>query len=211
MTAPSAVARSVRVVSLGLLLFVVLGAVSTARTVFDGRGDLERSTEAFNRGDLHAAILFARRSASAYVPGAPHVDAAYARLRAIALGAESSGDKETAQLAWGAVRSAALESRHFWIPRQGDLETATRRLELLSLPTASAELRGGRVPVVEVSPRPLWSLLLALGFLLSIAGLASLGFYAARPDGTFRRERALLGLGLALSGIACWTISLYWA
>ncbi len=205
--------RWLRGVALALLLFVVLAGASTARALVDGRDDLERSTLAFNHGDLHAAILHARRAASAYVPGAPHVDAAYARLRAIALGAESSGDAETARLAWGAVRSAALESRHVWTPRRGDLETADRKLELLRAPPAGS----ARAPSVsaepprEPGPRPGWSAALGFGFLLSIAGLSWLGFYAVRPDGTLRRDRTWLGVALTLVGAACWTVSLYWA
>ena len=206
-------ARWLRAVSLALLLFVVLAGASTVRALVDGRGELERSTDAFNHGDLHASILYARRAASAYVPGAPHVDAAYARLRAIALGAESSGDPETARLAWGAVRSAALESRHVWTPRLGDLETADRKLELLrAAPVGSARPRAAAPEAAsEPGPRAGWSAALGFGFLLSIAGLSWLGFYAVRTDGTLRRDRTLLGLALTLAGAACWSLSLYWA
>jgi hypothetical protein len=213
MTELSQAARWVRAVSLALLLFIVLAAASTARALIDGQRELEHSTQAFNQGDLDSAILYARRAASSYVPGAPHVDAAYARLRAIALGAESNGDRGTARLAWDAVRSAALESRHLWTPRKGDLETANRKLELLrAAPAASASAAPMRSELPpEPGPRPAWSAALAFGFLLSIAGLSWLGFYASRPDGTLRRDRTLLGLAVTLAGAACWTVSLYWA
>jgi hypothetical protein len=196
-----------------MLLVLVLGLL-TARALRDGEAELERSTQAFNQGDLRGAVLHARRSAVAYVPGAPHVEAAYARLRAIAEGAEARGDADTARLAWGAVRTAALESRHLWVTRGDELATANRQLERLQAEKPSGakppRRRSHSVPE-HPGPRPGWSVALALGFLLALAGLGWFGFYAVRPDGSLNRQRAWVGLLLGVLGAACWTLSLYWA
>src|SRR5262249_35209239 len=66
----------------GVLLFGGL----TARVLVEGEREIEKSDAAWNRGDLRDAALYARRSATLYAPGAPHVRAAYARLSAIAIG-----------------------------------------------------------------------------------------------------------------------------
>ena len=91
-------------------LFVVLAAVAllSARVAMEGRQQLELSDQAFHRGDLRAATLHARRAAVMIAPGAPHVDAAYRRLVAIALGAEASGKPQAARAAWRAVRLSSF-------------------------------------------------------------------------------------------------------
>ncbi|HEX5099309.1 MAG TPA: hypothetical protein VFV94_07400, partial [Polyangiaceae bacterium] len=96
--------------SLALTLVVLALGVMTYRVVRDGEAALAESDAAFNRGDLASAVLFARRAAIAYAPGAPHTRAALARLRAVAVGSEGAADVASARLAWGAIRSAAVET-----------------------------------------------------------------------------------------------------
>ena len=103
-----------------MLVVIALG-VMTYRAVRDGNQALRASDLAFNRGDLADAVLHARRAATAYAPGAPHTRAARERLRAIAVGSEAAGDAETARLAWGALRAAALETRHVTVPYAAEL------------------------------------------------------------------------------------------
>mgnify|MGYP000892966350 CR=1 FL=1 len=69
-----------------LLLGVFFVGLITAREIQRGERALRASDEAFHRGDLETSVLHARTGAVAYAPGAPHVDAAYQRLEAIALG-----------------------------------------------------------------------------------------------------------------------------
>src|SRR5207302_9691110 len=86
------------------------------RAIFDGTASMHRSDELWARGEIDGSVALAMRAARLYVPLAPHVRAAYDRMRTIALDAELRGDRETALLAWEAVRGASRSTRTFWTP-----------------------------------------------------------------------------------------------
>jgi hypothetical protein len=203
--------------SLGLTLVVLALGAMTFRVVRDGEAALVESDTAFNRGDLAAAVLHARRAAIAYAPGAPHTRAALARLRAVAVGSEGVGDTASARLAWGAVRGAALETRSFAEPYAAEREEADRALARLQvdLPTADPEARTRAVARAreELSRIPgpsAWgSLLLLLGFGLAAGGL---GWVAARGltrEGRLIPRAFALGAVVFALGVACWTLAAY--
>jgi hypothetical protein len=199
-----------------LLTLVLAAAVLTARVVVDGEQEMRLSDEAFHAGDVRTATLHARRAAVLYAPGAPHVRPAYDRLVAVALGAEAAGETDVARTAWRAVRGAALETRHLWIPHQVELNRANRNLARLQ--TVSAKTGSDGQPEFEQAlaklgrddaPRALWVMLLALGFACAIVGLALLGWRGVTPAGKITLANAKLGLVLALLGAACWTLAVF--
>jgi hypothetical protein len=103
------------------LALYVCSAVATLRS---GRAELAASDGALERKELESAVNHARAAALALVPGAAHVDAAYARLRSIALAAEHDQHAEVAVLAWRALRMAAVASQHVWQPRLREIAEA---------------------------------------------------------------------------------------
>ena len=212
----SSLGTALRSLSLLLMLGLLVMAAFTARALIDGARSMAESDAAFDRGDLRTSIVHARRAAILYAPGAPHVARAYERLNAIALGAEASGQPKTSFLAWQATRSAALETRHVFQPRAAELKRAN-----LNLARLEAELRGAKPDAVDKlqkqalarfrgdggAPSLPWTLGLALGFGLALAGL---GLFAGRGitrDGAIVAREARLGALLALVGAACWTIA----
>src|SRR6478735_3616063 len=78
---------------LALLAFltVLMFALFSARVILEGESELSASDAAFDRGELGSALDHARRGATLYAPGAPHVDRAYERMNALATGAEAAG------------------------------------------------------------------------------------------------------------------------
>jgi hypothetical protein len=204
---------------LSLLAFVVvlIGAALTARVILDGASELAASNAAFDRGELVPSLEHARRSATLYAPGAPHVARAYERLIAIAIGAEASGRPTVAFLAWQAVRSAALESRHIWLPRQSELDRANQNLARLeALARDASETDHSKTQTQALSrlnaddaPAPGWILVLGVGFLLALVGLALSAFRGLAPSGKMSFGRARLGLLLLAIGAACWTLAAY--
>jgi hypothetical protein len=163
---------------------LALGAM-TFRVVREGEAALAESDGAFNRGDLANAVLYARRAAVAYAPGAPHTRAALARLRAVAVGSEGVGDAASARLAWGAMRAAAVETRSLTEPYAAEREEADRALaRLLVAPaTNDPEVRARAITKAREAlarlpgPTPGSSVLLLIGF--ALAGLG-LGFVSVR-------------------------------
>src|SRR4051812_34806048 len=119
-----------------LLLF---GGVATLRAVLDGEREIAASDAAFDANDLHGAIAHARRAASAYAPGAAHVERGYARLLAVARGAEATGQADVAMLAWQAERASVLESASLWQPFPERLDEANRNLARLSAQKTQTE------------------------------------------------------------------------
>jgi hypothetical protein len=198
------------------LLVLALGAM-TFRVVRDGEAALAESDAAFHRGDLSNAVLYARRAAIAYAPGAPHTRAALKRLRAVAVGSEGVGDVASARLAWGAIRAAAVETRSLTEPYGSERAEADQALaRLASLPVnAEAEAHARAVERARAAlrelpgPAPLGSALLLLGLATAALGL---GLVAARG---LTREGRLVPRGFAVGavvfvlGVACWTFAAY--
>lgn len=206
----SARAAWLRRIAFGMLLGVLLFAALTARIVADGEAALSKSDAAFDKGDLRDAILFARRAAVLYAPGAPHVSAAYARLRAVALGAESTGQLEIARQAWGATRGAALETRHFVTPRELDLERANAslaRLAGVNDPTGAAREKMTKVLARDDAPEAPWVLLLGAGFALFAAGLVSFVSSGVAPSGEVSQRAIWISALVTAAGVACWALA----
>src|SRR5262249_15163977 len=152
-----------------------------------------------------------------YAPGAPHTRAALARLRAVAVGSEGVGDIASARLAWGAIRAAAVETRHLLEPYRAERDEADQALaRLVSAPTgndpdararavAKAREALARLP----GPTAGDSVLLLLGFGLSGLGV---GFVAARGltrEGRVMPRAFTLGAVVFVLGVACWTFAAY--
>ena len=203
-----------RTAAMLLLLAVLALGLLTWRAVSDGEAAMAASDVAFNQGDLRTALVHARRSATSYAPGAPHVSRAYARLQAIAIGAESRGDLEIAQEAWRAVRSAALETRGMPQPHATELERANRALaRLASRGSEDPEQKKQALAELDASqgPRARWILVLGLGFVLSTLGLAWIAVRGVDAQGAVVRRQLGIGAGLALVGAVCWTIAVWLA
>jgi hypothetical protein len=205
-----------RLAQLAFWSLLIFGVFS-ARVVLEGESELSASDAAFDRGELAGALDHARRGATLYAPGAPHVERAYERMNALALGAEAAGQPKIAFLAWQAMRSAALESRHVWLPRQAELERANQnlaRLEALSRDSPGSDRGKTQSQALtrlsaDDAPDPAWIAVLGAGFLLSLAGLSLFAFRGLNRTGKLSFARARLGLLLFAIGAACWTLAAY--
>jgi hypothetical protein len=93
--------------------FVAATALSVlaAREVVIGRDEVSESDAASAHGNWLDAIRHARNAAQASSPGSPWPSRARRRLEAMGLDAERRGDDDTALLAYGSLRSAALATR----------------------------------------------------------------------------------------------------
>lgn len=114
MSDPGGPRRRTRALAAGLLL-AALGIV-VGRLVVDGRAALRAGDHHAGKGDKGEAIRRYGDAARLYVPGAPHVAAARARLQALATEAEGRGDLDTARRALEAERAALLGTRSFFTP-----------------------------------------------------------------------------------------------
>ncbi len=183
-------------------LALVIAALVAYATAERGAREMLASDGAFDAGRLELAVQHARRAASAYVPGAGHVEQGYERLRAVARGAERARDVELARAAWRAVRAAATESRHVWQPRAAELAQAGAELARLSGSTPLAGLGASPgAPSTEVV------LGLVLGAACAALGLGRLcaGDGLDEPGHGARMRWAIVS---CLVGVALWSLAL---
>jgi hypothetical protein len=204
----------------GVLASLVLAlSVFTLRQVSDGEGHMRLSDAAFDENDLQAATLHARRAATAFAPGAPHVSRAYRRLEAIAVGAEASSRDADALAAWRAVRSAALETRHLWVAMPAQLARANDNIARLSARTEAATpeeqrraLQSAKAELLrDEAPSGHWLILLCCGFFAALCGLGWVGIRGVDRDGRLVAAQARWGVLLALVGVVLWAVSAWQA
>jgi hypothetical protein len=130
-----------RIAALGALVVALLVAFGY-RLVLVGREEMRASDEAFHQGNLRVSLYRARSAGLAFVPGAPHIDAARSRLISIAKGAESNGDFELAFGAWDALRLIEQETGYLG---RGDTDAAELAEEgLARLRTRKEMLKEGQ-------------------------------------------------------------------
>ena len=223
--APRAALRRRRARAVVIVAVVAL-SIAASRSAVQGAAAMHRADELYAVGEVDGAIALCLRAARLYVPLAPHVGAAYDRLRTIALHAELQGDEETALLAWEAVRGAGHATRTLWIPfadrvREADDHLATL---LAARPTGGMQTPQSREAIArehrtllapESSPRPwvLLSLYAGLG-----AWLLGAWHALAIVDARNRRQPARFGfrsvlverlvLGSAMAAIGAWVMLL---
>jgi hypothetical protein len=197
-------------------LVVLFASVATLRAVLDGEREIAASDAAFDANDLHGAIQHARRAASAYAPGAAHVERGYQRLLAVARGAEATGRPEIATLAWQAERAAVLESASLLHPFPERLEEANRNLARLSASKAAPEAERSETAQrlfkqaqSQSAERTPWGALLAGGLFVAALGLAWFAARALGPGGRIDWLRGRWGLLTFGLGAALWAAAAF--
>jgi hypothetical protein len=83
-------------------------AVAGAREASIGPAEMTAADAAAARADWPSAVAHARAAAEAVLPGAPWTDRALRKLQSIGADAEIRDDRDTAMLAYGAMRTAAV-------------------------------------------------------------------------------------------------------
>jgi hypothetical protein len=206
MTAPpSRLGR--RAVALGALVTATALTVLTFRELAIGREAVAAADAAAARSDWREAISQARTAAEALAPTSPWPERGLRRLEAVGHDAEARGDDAIALLAYGAMRTAALETRApgTWSDRWR--QTAEEGLERVA--TASKDVPRPRPGTVlaalraEDAPSP-WRLAA-----LSLSAAATLGALAALAliGSPWRLERA--ARGVAVAGFVTYTVVLW--
>lgn len=216
MTERSGAQRLLRWLAWGVSALALFGGVATLRAVLDGERELALSDAAFDANDLHGAIQHARRAASAYAPGAPHVERGYERLLAVARGAEAAGKTDIAMLAWQAERAAVLESTSILRPFPQRLDEANRNLARLAALKTAAEPERTEVAQrlfkqarAQSAAHGGWGGLLAAGLLVAGAGLAWFAQGALGPEGRIEWLRGRWGLVTFALGAALWAVAAF--
>ncbi len=187
------------------IALAVLGALAI-RVVVEGRAALSDGSDYVLRGKPYDAIAAYEDAARWYLPLAPHVDDAYARLRVFA----GDTDPRVSLAAWRAIRSAARATSGRWTPHAGDLADADTAIAMLE-----ARQPGAASPASTTAGREAWyrerlardvrpghgaAALAGLGVLLWIAGAVGLA-----------RSRKLAWAAVMAAGLAAWAIGLYLA
>ena len=196
------------------LVLAGLGALAI-RVVLAGREALAIGDARLARAQPAEAIRAFEASARWYLPLAPHVGEAYARLRELA----KSEDPGVALAAWRAIRSAARATRTLWTPHADDLAAADAAIAKL----AAADPEGSTAEG-DAQARETWhqarlsrdvrastgaAALAALGIVLWLAGAVQLAWRGWTARGTLVRRPAAVGGTMIIVGLVCWFAGLY--
>jgi hypothetical protein len=211
--------RVKRTIVIVALVTAVLGALAI-RVVGEGRAALAEGDEALAAGSKLAAIRAYEVAARWYLPLAPHVGDAYAKLRALA-GSEEPGVKLAA---WRAIRGAARATRTLWQPHGDDLAAADREIARLAAADPAGGHVGDKAAPEDAAAREAWhrdrlardtragTLALVLAA-LGVAGWLGGGLALARrgidASGRLVRRPALVSVVAIVLGLACWAAGLY--
>lgn len=207
--------------ALGFTLAMALPfGAAAARAIVDGRTELAACDAALVAGDVAGATVHARRAAGWYVPGAAHVETAYARLRTIGLEAEARGDRDAALFAWRSIRAASLGTAFAIEPHRAARAFADRRVAELSAEAPASPVQRDARPddllrahladlAREPGPRPAWTTLAALGLAAFAVGAVAAVRRGLGRDGGIDLRAAKAPLALALVGAAAWVVGLF--
>lgn len=215
---------SARRIAAHALVFVGLvagaGGLLTARVLQQGELELRSAEALAATGNLEEATVHARQSASWFVPGAPHVPAAYAQLIAIARLAEGRGDVKTALFAWHAVRTSALSSRWVLIPHKDELAIADASIARLSAKQPAphgaatqdpADIQQKMHALLARNDRPRlpWVFTMLGGFVALTAGLLHMGWTGLGDRKQLAFGPLRVGAILTTAGLIAWALALW--
>lgn len=185
----------------------VLGAVAI-RVVVEGRNALAAGDVSLQRGATGEAIRSYEAAARWYLPLAPHVDEAYAKLRELA----RSPEPAVSLAAWRAIRGAARATRSLWTPHASDLAAADEAISRISagIPQAGTADPGWHRDRLAWDTRPSVgaATVAALGILLWLGGAILLVWRGIGPTGALIRSALIPAVAIIL-GLACWAGGLY--
>jgi len=208
-----------RAIVIAAIVLAGVGALAL-RVVLEGRAALAEGDQAHDAKRPADAIAAWETAARWYLPGAPHVDEAYARL--IHLAGDPDSAPRLALAAWRAVRGAARATRSLWTPHEGDLADADAAIARLSADDPEASLAGGADHAARVAwhrrelardprPRPRAVALACLGIAAWLSGAGWLVRRGIDRAGRLARRPALAAAALTAAGLAAWAIGLYTA
>lgn len=211
-------------VVLGLLAVVLGRVVLSSRAAYQEGHTAEKralsATDPARRNlALQDAIIRYRRAARWYAPGNGYVSRSLEALRRIARLSEKHGDRQTALMAYRAIRRSILGSRSFYTPHTDHLGPANKHIARLSAleqggQTAGADqlaryeawhlaqLRRSTAPSVG------WSILAVLGFFTWVTAAFLFIFRAITPEDRLINRQALLWGGVILAGLIFWLTGL---
>jgi hypothetical protein len=204
-----------RIVVIAAVVLALFGALAL-RVVLEGRSALATGDDWLSRGKTADATRAFEASARWYLPLAPHVDEAYARLRDLT----KSTDPHVALRAWRAIRSAARATRSLWTPHSDDLAAADAAIaKLAANDPQAAPVENDSAAAREAwhqarlarDPRPSLgaALLAGLGIVLWIGGAVVLARRGITAAGQLVRRPALIGGIMIVVGLVCWFAGLY--
>lgn len=205
----------------GRTFWIVLGALGlltamlTGRMLYGARSQLKQARAARSAGQRDLQVVHLRRAMAYYVPGNPWVDQATRQLASLAREAEKAGQPDAALRIWRALRSAILGLRGPGQPFADRLPTINQRiLQLarqqvrvaarLTTPAGTNALRDRLANPEE--PRPGWTALALLGFVLWVGGSLALIF-----SGCTSQTRIVPRRFWILLGLVAFSLALFWS
>jgi hypothetical protein len=204
---PAGAGPFARAVALAALSAALVLTVLAIRQASIGRDAVAAADAASARSDWPEAVAQARTAAEAISPASPWPERGLRRLEAIAHDAEARGDDATALLAYGAMRTATLETRA--AGSTGDRWRRAADEGVARVAASSKAMPRARPAVVadalrgDASPSIARITALALSAAATLAALARLAFASGDPR-VDRAARGVAAAGFAVYAAFAW-------
>lgn len=194
------------------IVIAALGAVAV-RVVMEGKTALADGDAALTGKRTRDAIASWESAARWYLPFAPHVDTAYARLR-------DATKSEHALEAWYAIRRAARATRSLWQPHADDLAAADAAIAQFAGAHPEAAPAGGKTVAERTAfqtarlaadgrPSRGAAALAVLGILCWLVGIGIVVVRGIDAAGKLVRRPTIVGAAVTVLGFVAWAAGLY--
>lgn len=185
---------------------MLVGAM-VVRLLHQGSVRLASGLAALAAGDQEMGLADLEDAAKAYLPFSPYSARGLEELAILAKTAQMRGDTQAALHAWEVLRRSVLATRHLWIPNRDVLERADQEIATLRQDSGESAAQAAAAVALPSDPSASLSLLLSLGFILWILGVAALAAGVGSPDGlllTDSPQSRKFAWTMCVAGLALW-------
>ncbi|MBI4823399.1 MAG: hypothetical protein HY805_04105 [Nitrospirae bacterium] len=203
-----------------LAVFLILIAIIGGRVLYLQRSHFLKAEEYYKASNYKLAIREYDTSMHFYVPFSPYAEKARQRLWDMAKGFEKEDKNEWAHMAYSSIRSSLYGVRSLFTPSKKWIEKCDEKLADLNVRML---LKEGSIKIedanserakhlytlkVDRAPKPLWTLLAALGFFGWLASVIFIIFRGFNKEGKVRRNALRKAVLTLMLFFLIWVVSL---
>lgn len=203
-----------------LVIFFILIAVIGGRVFYLQRSHFLKAEEHYKESNLKLAISEYDTAMHFYLPFSPYIQKSAQRLWQMAEVFEREDKLEWAHMAYSSIRSSFYGGRSLFTPGKKWIERCDEKLADLNIrmllkegsikPEDADSLMAKHLYTLKVdrAPKPLWSLIVALGFFGWVASVIFIIFRGFDKQGRLSRNAFIRAVLFFILFFLIWVVSL---
>lgn len=209
-----------RYVLKGLFIFLILIAIIGGRLLYLQRSHYLKAERYYSEGNLKLAITEYDTSMHFYLPFSPYTEKSAQRLWSIGEMFEKEDKTEWAHMAYSSIRSSLYGVRSLFTPKKRWINRCDEKLADLNIrillkegsikPDDATKEREKYIYTLKVdrAPKPLWSVLMAIGFIGWVTSIVFIIFKGFDKNSSGRLKPLLYGALSFIFFLSIWLIAL---